>query len=334
MIKFIRLIAFSFLLIFLIPPTMAENVVRIGGGPKTGEYINIAASLCDALGSLFSCKALETKGTIANKEHLEKGEVEFAIAKGTAADEWVKDSEFSAKYMVIRRIGDESLFVIAKPETVTAIGSWIGVRENASLLSIGLPGEKSGDAAVFSALKAVEGSPLANIEVKMYQNRPALVTAVQTGEIALGFIGQIPNPKNPLFKSINDAGLSMMGVVDPDMIAFGDTFRIKKVTVKDAKWFGLSGSAEQIETANVPAAILAVKPETLDSRAAKIQSAAIKKIQGAAESDLLPKQSWMQQLANTASLTAGKGIEKMMSSMAKAAEGAKERLDQLKQKIK
>ncbi|CAK0773443.1 conserved exported hypothetical protein [Gammaproteobacteria bacterium] len=330
MIKFIHLIFMLLSLTFVISPSVADNGVRIGGGPKDGEYIHIAKSLCDALGTLFSCNSLETKGTIANKEHLEKGEVEFAIAKSNIADGWMKDQKFAARHTIIRRIGDESLFVFGKKETLNAIGSWLGVRENASLISIGLPGEKSGDTALFNFLKAAEGSPLVNIDIKMYPGRPELVKAVTDGKVQLGFIGQIPNPDNPLFKAINDAGLMIMGVVDPDMISFGDTFRIKPVTVKNAKWFGFSGSAQQIETANVPAAILAVKPEAMEGRSAKVQEAAIKKIQGAAEADLLPKQGWMQQLANTASLKAGPSLEKVMTSMKSAADGAKERLNQIR----
>jgi hypothetical protein len=332
MTKIIRFI--SILLVLFAVPVLADNVVRIGGGPKTGEYINIAKSLCDSLGPLFSCTALETKGTVANKEHLEKGDVEFAVAKGNVADEWLKDPSFAAKFSVIRRIGDESLFVFAKQETLAALGSWIGVRENASLVSVGLPGEKSGDAAVFNSLKSVPGSPLVDMETKTYANRMELVKAVKEGKVSLGFIGQVPNPENPLFKEINDSGLTIMGVIDPDLIAFGDTFRIKPVTVKNAKWFGISGSAQQIETANVPAAILAVKPEALGGRVAKVQEAAIKKIQGAAESDLLPKQSWMQQLANTASLKAGPNWDKMMDKMKQAAQGAKDRLTQMKEQMK
>jgi len=98
------------------------------------------------------------------------------------------------------------------------------------------------------------------------------------------------------------------------------------VTVKNAKWLGLGGSAQQIETANVPAAILAVKPETLQGRAAMVQQAAIKKIQEAPEVSLLPRQGWMQDLANTASLKVGSGLEKVLEATKEAAKGAQERL--------
>jgi hypothetical protein len=304
----------------------ADNAVRIGGGPKTGEYIHIAGSICGALGKLFACQAMETGGTGDNKKKLEAGEAEFALAKANVAEDWLKNPEFAARFSVVRRIGDESLFAFAKPEIAKAVGSWVGVRDNAFLLSVGLPGELSGDAAVFNSLKAVPGSPLANLTVKMFKDRPALVQAVVTGEVQLGFITQVPNPTNDLFTLINNAGLMIMGVVDPDLIALGDTFRVKPVTVKNAKWLGLGGSAQQIETANVPAAILAVRPETLQGRAAMVQQAAIKKIQEAPEASLLPQQGWMQDLANTASLKAGSGLEKVMDATKEAAKGAKERL--------
>jgi len=307
----------------------ADNVVRIGGGTKTGEYIHIAQSVCDALGQLFSCQAVETSGTLDNKKRLEARELEFGLAKANVAEDWLKEPTFGAHYSIVRRIGDESLFVFGRPETLAAVGSWTGVRENAFLLSIGLPGELSGDAAVFNALKGVAGSPLVNAEVKMYQNRPALLEAVRTGAVKLGFIAQVPNPDNALFKSINDAGLMIMGVVDPDMITFGETFRVKAVTVKNAKWLGLGGSAQQIETANVPVAIVAMKPEALQGRAAMVQQAAIKKIQEVSEASLLPRQGWMQQLANTASLKVGPSLDHVFHSMATAAQGAKERLQRM-----
>ena len=311
------------------PANAADNPIRIASGPKTGEYINIAQSICDAFGLLFSCQSMETKGTLDNKKRLESNEAEFGFAKANVADEWMKIPEFAARFTVVRRIGDESLFAFAKPETMKAIGSWTGVRDNAFLLSLGLPGEFSGDAAVFNSLKGVPGSPLASLTVKMFKDRPSLVQAVATSEVQLGFITQVPNPSNELFTLINKAGLMIMGIVDPDMITFGETFRIKAVTVKNAKWFGVGGTAAKIETANVPVAILAVKPESLQGRATMIQQAAIKKIQDVPEAHLLPKQGWFQDLANTASIKAGGEFENVMKSMKEAANGAKERLKQL-----
>jgi hypothetical protein len=328
--KVMQLIFFLlYLLVAFLASAAEDNIFTIAGGPKTGEYINIAKAICPALGQLFECKAIETQGTLDNKKRLESSEVNIALAKSNVAEEWMKDPVFASKYTIIKRIGDESLFVFGKPEVLKAAGSWIGVRNNAFLLSIGLPGELSGDAAVFNALKSVQGSPLANIAVKVYADRPALVAAVKSGEVKLGFITQVPNPENPLFASINESGLMIMGVVDPDMITFGETFRIKPITVKNAKWFGLGGGAKQIETANVPAAIVAVKPEALQGRAAMVQQAAIKKIQETSETSLLPQQGWMQKLANTASLKTGAGLDSLMKSLEQSADGAKERLGKL-----
>jgi|GEM_PF-1324232 len=318
-----------YLLIPLLSYAEGENILKIAGGPKTGEYINIAKSLCPALGQLFQCEAIGTEGTLDNKKRLESGEVSLALAKSNVAEDWLKDPTFASKYMIIKRIGDESLFIFGKPEVLKAIGSWIGVRDNAFLLSIGLPGKLSGDAAVFNALKNVHGSPLANLEVKVYLDRPTLVAAVKSGEVKFGFIAQVPNPENSLFASINESGLMMMGVIDPDMLTFGETFRIKPVTVRNAKWFGLGGGAKQIETANVPVAIIAVKPESLQGRAAMVQQAAIKKIQEMPEAKLLPQQAWMQELANKASLKTGAGLDRVMSSIKEAAVGAKDRLENL-----
>ncbi len=306
-----------------------ENQVRIGGGPTTGEYINIAKSLCVALGRLFQCEAIETSGTLDNKKRLEAGQVDIALAKGNIAEGWMKDAGFAAKYTVVRQIGDESLFVFGKPETLQAVGSWMGVRENASLLSIGLPGGLSGETALFDSLKNLPGSPLAKLEVKMYPNEPALVDAVKNDKVKLGFIAQIPNPNNILFTTINSSGLMMMGVVDPDMITLGDTFRIKSVTIKNAKWLGLGGVAQKIETANVSAAIVAAKPESLAGRASIVQQAAIKKIKDTKEADLLPRENWIQDLANTTSLQTGVNIENIMKSMESASADARARLEKL-----
>ena len=325
---------YSFLLVSLITiVSYAEgnliNQVRVGGGPATGEYTNIAASLCALLGQLFQCQSIETSGTVDNRQKLEARQVDIALAKSNIADEWMKDARFSSKYQVVRRIGDESLFVFGKPETIQAVGSWMGVRENPSLLNIGLPGALSGDAAVFNSLKSLPGSPLAKLAVTVFQDRPALVEAVRTGKVKLGFITQVPNPNNPLFQSINTASLMLMGVVDPDMVTAGDTFRIKPVTVKNAKWFGVGGVAQQIETANVSVAIVAIKPEALQGRAAIVQQAAIKRIQDAEESDLLPHENWMQNLANTASLRTSASLSSLINSLEASATGARGRIEKL-----
>lgn len=303
-----------------------ENAVRIAGGPETGEYISIAKSICGSFGALFKCDAMQTKGTLDNKEQLEKGLVSIALAKGNIAEEWLQDKEFSNKFSIVRRIGDESLFVFGKKEVLNAVGSWLGIRENAFLLSIGLPGALSGDAAVFNSLKNVKGSPLSGMDIKVFPDRPSLVAAVKSGKVMLGFIAQVPNPENKLFSAINDSGLGIMGVIDPDMIVFGDIFRIKPVTVKNAEWMGLGGKAKQIETANVSVAILARKPDTMEGRAKLVQDAAIKKILAASEASLLPKQDWMQALANTASLKAGHGLDEVMQSLKSSASGAKEKI--------
>jgi hypothetical protein len=330
---FMKMTRLIFFLLSLLTPLLlyatGENAIKIAGGPKTGEYINIANALCPALGQLFECKAIETEGTVDNKKRLESGEVTFALAKSNVAEEWLKNATFASKYSIVRRIGDESLFVFGKPEVLKAAGSWMGIRENAFLLNIGLPGELSGDAAVFNSLKSVPNSPLANMEVKMFADRPALVAAVKSDAVKLGFITQVPNPDNSLFASINDAGLMIMGVIDPDMLTFGDIFHIKLVTVKNAKWLGLAGGAKQIETANVPVAIVATKPETLQDRAKMTQQAAIKKIQEATEAKLLPQQEWMQELANNATLKAGSGLESLMKKVKESSIGAKERLTTL-----
>ncbi len=306
-----------------------ENLVKIAGGPETGEYISIAKSICESFGVLFKCDAVMTKGTLDNKDLLEKDLVTIALAKSNVADEWMQDKEFSNKFSVIRRIGDESLFIFGKKEVLTAVGSWIGVRDNAFLLSIGLPGALSGDAAVFNSLKNVKGSPLSSINIKVFSDRPSLIDAVKSGKVMLGFIAQVPNPENKLFSAINESGLGIMGVIDPDMIVFGDSFRIKPVTVKNAKLMGLSGKAEQIETANVAVAILARKPEAMEGRAKQVQDAAIKKILSTSEANLLPKQNWMQALANTASLKANQGLEEVMNSIKNSASGAKEKISAL-----
>lgn len=320
-----------FCLLLLSNLTMAgDNLIKIAGGPKTGQYIHIARSLCPSLGQLFQCQALETGGTVDNKHLLEKGEVQFALAKSNIAEEWLKDPLFAERFTIIKRIGDESLFVFGKPEFIKALGSWIGVRDNAFLITIGLPGELSGDTAVFNSLKSLPGSPLTSLAVKMLPDRPGLVAAVKSGEVNLGFITQVPNPENTLFTDIGKAGLMIMGIIDPDMVLLGETYRIKSVTVKNAKWFGLGGGAQQIETANVPVAILAAKSESLsEQRASLMQKAAILKIQAAAETDLLPKQAWMQELANKTSLKMGGGLDAVLNSVKLAAEGAKERLGEL-----
>lgn len=60
-----------------------------------------------------------------------------------------------------------------------------------------------------------------------------------------------------------------------------------------------------------------------------IQQAAIKKIPAVPETDLLPKQAWMQELANNASLKTGAGLDSVMTSIKPSAEGAKDRLGKL-----
>lgn len=309
--------------------------VRIAGGPPAGEYITFARQTCDTLGALFSCNPMETKGSGENVDRLkapltDPTAADVTFLKGHMAEAWQKESGFTDNYVFVRSIAGEAIFLVMKPETADAVRNWAGVKEAAFLLSLGLPGEKSGDAAVFKALQAIDGSPLQALDVKYFKGKTELVAAVQAGQIQIGWFVQYPNPDNALFKAINDASLVVMGVVDPDFLQLGGSFGVQDVVIANAKAFGLGGAAKAIHTATIRAAILARAPKTYPNiRGQKVQEAAIARIQRADEVDLLPRAPWINSLINSTTITAAGKVGDMYSRLAGEAVGAKNRVEQL-----
>lgn len=323
---------FLFLCLLVIFPfsVFAAPTIHVGGGSKTGEYINIAASICSTLGSLFSCTPEETGGTVDNGERLLAGTLDVALMKGDAAASLADKNP--GKVTVIRYVAGEAVLIFMRPEIAAAVGSWVGVKENAFLVSIGLPGEKSGDAALFRSLQSVQGSPLKDADVLVSKDRGELVSAVVSGKVKIGFLVQYPNPDNATFKAINDAGLVIMGVVDPDFsqMPFGEKFTVKPVTVGNARMWGIGGSAKSIETVTVPVGVVARDPSLIQEPAQqRTLAAAIKKIAATDEVALMPPADWMQGLINAASTKIGQGTDMLVTQAKSLANGAKDRLSSL-----
>lgn len=321
----------SLCLLVIFPfPTFAAPAIHVGGGSKTGEYINIAGSVCSTLGTLFSCTPEETGGTIDNGERLLAGTLDIALMKGDVAASLAEKNP--GKVTVIRYVAGEAVLVFMKPEIAAAVGSWMGVKDNAFLVSIGLPGEKSGDAALFRSLQGVQGSLLKDADVTVFKDRAELVSAVVSGKVKIGFLVQYPNPDNATFKAINDAGLVIMGVIDPDFsqMPFGEKFAVKPVTVGNARMWGFGGSAKSIETVTVPVGVVARDPNLLqDPAQQRTLAAAIKKVAASEEVALMPPADWMQSLINATSTKIGQGTDALLTQAKSLASGAKERLSSL-----
>ncbi len=311
-------------------PVLATPTLHVGGGSKTGEYINIAGSICAALGTLFSCTAEETGGTVDNGERLVAGTLDMALMKGDVAATLAEQN--LGKVNVLRYVAGEAVFVFMKPEIAMAVGSWLGIKDNAFLISIGLPGEKSGDAALFRSLQSVKDSSLKDATVVVFKDRAEVVAAVVSGKVQIGFLVQYPNPENATFKAINDAGLVVMGVVDPDFsqMPFGEKFSVKSVMVGNAKMWGFGGSAKSIETVTVPVGVVARDPAMIqDPTQQRVLAAAIKKVSGFEEVAIMPPADWMHALINSASVRVGSGMDALVGQARSLAEGAKERLSSI-----
>ncbi len=313
--------------------SMAVDMVRIGGGPPTGQYLPFARSTCDYLGNLFPCNATETKGSGANLDGLRKDvgdptSYDVIYIKGSMAEDLLREPDAAGKYEFVRSVAGEAAFTVMNRKTAAAVRNWQGVKDAAFLLSIGLPGEESGDAAVFRALQKVDGSPLKDLDVRVYKGREELLTAVKSGQVRVGWYVQYPNTKNPLFRMINDSeDLVVMGVVDQDMNQLGGSVGVNTVTIADAKAFGLAGAAKKIETTTLRAAIVAKSPSVYpEGRARKIQQAVIAKLKAAKDSDILPKEEWLTAYVNDLSAAASANVAEMVTKLKGDAVGASDRV--------
>ena len=310
-------------------PASAAYPLNIGGGPGTGAYLPFANAICGtALGTLFNCTALETKGAQANMDMLNAGTVDMAVLKGNLAMTLMQDPASKGKFTLVRTIlPGEAVMAIMTPKTAAAVANWSGIRDNAFLLRFGLPGAKSGDASVFNDLRAVENSPLKDAAgIDVLPGRPELIEAIKAGKTQVGFVVQLPDPGNPFFKQVSDAGLVIMGVVDPDFITVAD-FTIGEATVTNASRTK-GAAAKSIQTTMIPPAIIARDTGTYtDITARKTMEAAIRKIKAVNVADLLPKADWATAMLNKASqAVAGIKVADLYSSMKAQAIGAADRI--------
>ncbi len=325
MSKPLATLAFSASLLFTAGAVQAANEVSISGGSPTGQYIEMAESLCSSLGALLNCTAKQSGGSIANRQALERGEINAGLMMGPLARNWSEEPGFSDRFEIARTFGEESLFVIGKPETINAVKNYQGIEESAFLLTMVLPGEGSGDTQTFRMLQ--KGTPLAEMELKVAQDRTDMINKVANGGPEyLGFAAQFANPENTFFKQISMAGLEIMGIVAPDM-ALDEMYSIKTVVVKNAKL--TNWKAQEITTGSLPVALVVRTPSDFEGREAKLQSVFIKKLKKTPEAKLLPQAGWIQKLANTASIKAGPTFDSLMKSAKEAAQGAADRIKSL-----
>ena len=159
--KFLGALCLGTVLAFAAAPASAAYPLKVAGGPATGAYLPFANAICGtALGGLFNCIPLETKGAQANVNMLNTGAADLAIMKGNLAQAMAQDPSFQEKYTLVRSLPGEAVMMIMTEGTAKAVINASGALDNAFLLSFGLPGEQSGDASVFNDLRAVKNSPL------------------------------------------------------------------------------------------------------------------------------------------------------------------------------
>lgn len=286
--------------------------VVIGGGSESGQFIQIAKDLCKQINTskLFDCKAKVTKGSLDNHELAKAGTVNLALANLKLAKQWEADG--TAR--IVRTVGFETGFVFGMPDVIKEFADFETVKQNSFLASFAIPSEKSGDYIIFNEL--VEGT---DIESATYNSRSEQIAAIRSGSANLAYAMQVANPKNSFFKDIAKAGMAFMPVVDAEYILDNpDTADLKTVTMKNAsfsfsdltsgKWKSAFKMPDEMTSLAMPIAIIAPVDGTFEGKAAKVQSHVVKKIAEVDEKDLLPADSTMAKVFNSAASTSKEGL--------------------------
>lgn len=109
-------------------------------------------------------------------------------------------------------IGLECLYAVTSD---THIDSLSGLSPR---MPVALPPERSGSSGTFHYLQTLDESLAQMRTITYHDSALTAVQAVVRGEAALAFFVQFPNTNNPVFETINDAGLEFVPVINREIL--------------------------------------------------------------------------------------------------------------------
>jgi hypothetical protein len=266
------------------PAHSADDTIRVvwGGGKQgtsayTDAYVPAVIKVLDSIHMTGYHWGGESQGTLANAEsvtnnptHLAVGQLDIlSVIQGKPIGQTGKNYSFT---MLQKDLGPECLYLVTSDKTYKTLGDVLG---NAWQLSLVTGGEKSGSFGTWQVLAATYPDNLKDISVTHVGSNDEIINAVKSQKDTVGFFVMRPDPNSAIFKSIKEADLTLVPVVDFELEG---KYEFKNMKVSH----GLFGG-NYLTTACTSVALITgdpANPALTDAKAKKRLDETIKRIAG------------------------------------------------------
>ena len=250
-------------------PVLAQN---IHAGSASGSYTN---DFCPQVEKALRVQYFEHQCTtsdgsgdnvakvLANPVDVGLGQFDVVAA--------ANDSNPGQLAVVDPGIGLECLYAVTSDTSVDSL------RGLSPRMPVALPPQRSGSTATFQYLQTLDESLAQMRNISYHDSALAAVQAVISGNAALAFFVQFPNTKNPVFQTINDAGLKFVPVINRQIlrreVAGQQVYQPQEVVVTPAGLLGrLTGrEPDKIITTCMPVVLFTGAPHRFPAGSAEYQ---------------------------------------------------------------
>ena len=241
----------------------ADDSLKVvwGGGPAsssayTSVYVPKVIEVLDSQHLSGYAWGGVSQGTVANAESVTDHPTNLAVGQldifGLVKDQPIPGREGDKyKFTILKPdLGPECLYLVTKDKSYKTFGDVIG---NAWQLAVATGGEKSGSFGTWKVLQGIYPD-LKPVPVLHTNSIGDIIELVKQKSDTVGFFVMRPDPDSDVFKSIVDADLTIVPVVDFDLEG-----KYKFMTLKVAH--GWSGGKE-VQTACTTVALITGDPSS------------------------------------------------------------------------
>lgn len=248
------------------PASATEIVIHTGGAP-TGEgstyHEGMGLAVEEVLERIaepygYEIRRIPSGGAVANAEACagETTNICFGIGQGGLTYAPVE----AGRVRIVRDDlpGECAMAFTAEPR----LPNWASVVENADRVTFVGP-EGSGSLAFVRRLFEAEPA-LQGIEPKIAfaSGQDAIIEAVKSTRGAVGVFYAYPNPTEGLINAAAEAGLTVMGILSPEVARTSDAYYLNRQAPYQLSWFGL-GETKTVRAMCSKALLFAGDPSIL-----------------------------------------------------------------------
>lgn len=256
-----KLLAFCILAGVGAAPALAQN---IHAGSASGSYTNdFCPQVQETLKKeYFEHACVVSEGTGDNVDKVLANPMDVGIGQFDVVA--VRAIEEPGKLAIVNPdMGFECLYAVTSDQSINSL------KGLSARMPIALPSAKSGSTATFQFLQTLDEGLAELRRITNYGSALEAVEAVVKGDAALAFFVQFPNTKNQVFKTINDAELKFVPVINRQIlrheVAGYSVYEPQVVTVTPAGLLGglIGKGATQIDTTCTPVVLFTGNPEQI-----------------------------------------------------------------------